>query len=174
MPDPDQSVTEHTLVAADAVQTYAAIGSAEVSGDRMLGLLGGLTDLADRMGGAEVRPKSLDELLGPELGFVRLADEPGAGRTVGLVLRYRAFERGIERLDRDGFAAFDEPGHLKVVLTFELQPQEDGRTLLGCDVRVRATDDDTRSTVRATWFAVGAGLGLIARRLLELIRTQAE
>src|SRR6266568_2756638 len=100
MPDPDESVTEHTLVAADAARTYAAIGSAEVSSDRVLGLLGGLTDLADRMGGAEVRSKSLDELLGPELGFVALEDEPRAARTFGLVLRYNAFERGVERLDR--------------------------------------------------------------------------
>jgi hypothetical protein len=174
LPDPDESVAEHTVVDADAQRTYAAIGQAEISSDRLLGLLGGLTDLADRLAGAAVQPKTLDELLGPELGFVSLADEPGAARVVGLAARYSPFGRGVERLTPQQFPSFAEPGHIKAVVAFTLQPQDGGRTLLSCEGRVRATDDDTRSTLHTTWFVVGAGLRMLARRLLELIKAEAE
>jgi hypothetical protein len=174
LPDADESAAEHTVVDAGVERTYAAIGRAEISGDRLLGLLGGLTDLADRMAGASVQPKTLGELLGPELGFVSLADEPGAARVVGLAARYSPFDRGVERLAPGQFSSFAEPGHLKTVVAFSLHPQDGGRTLLSCKARVRATDEDTRSTLHATWFVVGAGLRMLARRLLELIKAEAE
>jgi len=172
--DADESVSEHTLVSAGAGRTYAAIGEADVSGDRLLGALGGLTNLAERLGGEAVRPRTLGELLGPELGFVTLRDEPGSAREAGLVIRYSAFDRGVERLEPGAFEAFSEPGHLKVVAGFTLEPQGGDRTFLTCDVRVRATDDDTRSTLGSTWFFAGPALRMLVRRLLQLVRTAAE
>ncbi len=174
LPDPDESVTEHAVVGADAARTYAAIGRADASGNRLLGPLGGLADFVDGVAGSAATPRTLEELLGPELGFVPLADEAGQERVVGLVLRYSAFDRGVERLEPGQFAAFAEPGHLKAVVAFSLHPQDAGGTLLSCEVRVRATDDDTRSTLHTTWFAVGAGLRLLVRRLLALIKADAE
>src|SRR5689334_14782553 len=95
----DESISDHVLVSASAERTYAALTAAEVSGDRLLGALGGLTDLAERLAGETVRPRTLGELLGTELGFVMLGDEPGAARAVGLAIRYSAFDRGIEHLE---------------------------------------------------------------------------
>ena len=174
LPDTDRSISEHTLVSAPAGRTHAAIGDAEVSGDRLLGALGGLADLAERLGGVETRSRKLGELLGPELGFVPLADEPGSVRAVGLVARYSAFDRGVERLDPGRFGEYAEPGHVKAVLAFTLSPQGGDRTVLGCEVGLRATDDDTRSTLDTTWFLAGPALRLLARRLLELVRSEAE
>ena len=88
LPDPDLTVTELALVEADPARTYAAIDDADVSVDRLLGVLGGLTDLDKRLAGSTVRPKKLGKLLGSELGFVPLADEPGSLRAVGLAARY--------------------------------------------------------------------------------------
>jgi hypothetical protein len=172
--DPDESVTEHAVVAADPASTYAAIGRTDASGNRLLGVLGGFADFFDRVAGSAARPRTLDELLGPELGFVPLADEAGAARVVGLVVRSSAFDRGVERLEAGQFTSFAEPGHLKGIVAFSLHPQDGGRTLLTCDVRVRATDDESRSTLHTTWFVVVAGLRLLVRRLLELIRAEAE
>jgi hypothetical protein len=172
--DADESVSGHTLVSAGAERTFAAIGEADVSGDRLLGALGGLTNLAERLGGEAVRARTLGELLGPELGFVTLRDEPGSAREAGLVIRYSAFDRGVERLEPGAFDAFSEPGHLKVVVGFTLESQGGDRTFLTCDVRVRATDDDTRSTLSSTWFFARPALGMLVRRLLELVRTTAE
>jgi hypothetical protein len=174
LPGADLSVTELALVEAGPEQAYAAIGEADVSGDRLLGLLGGLTDLDRRFGGGEVRPRKLADLLGPELGFVELAAEPPGLRAVGLAARYSPFDRGVERLDPGGFEPFDAPGHVKAVVAFSLRPQDGGQTLVTCDVRVRATDDDTRSALRTTEFMVAPGLRLVCRRLLELVKQRAE
>jgi len=172
--DPGESISEHTLVSADATRTYVALTAADVSGDRLLGALGGLTDLAERLGGESVRPRSLGELLGPELGFVTLADEPGAARAVGLVIRFSAFDRGVERIEPAGFEGFAEPGHVKVAIGFTLESQGGDRTFLTCDLRAHATDDDTRSTLHSTWFFAGPALRLLVRRLLALVRNAAE
>jgi hypothetical protein len=174
LPDADEFVVEHTVVDAGPSHAYTAIGRADVSGNRLLGLLGGVADLVDRMAGAAVQPKTLDELLGPDFGFVPLADEPGTLRVAGVVVRYSLFDRGVERLAPEQFASFAEPGHLKAVIAFSLRPQDGGRTLLSCEARVRATDEDTRSTLHTSWFVVGAGFRMLARRLLELIKAEAE
>jgi hypothetical protein len=174
LPEPDESVAEHVLATAGAAETAAALRHAQVSGDRVLGTLGALTDLDERLGGSAVQPKSLGELLGPSLGFAVLADEPGGALVSGLALRYSPFERHVERLEADAFAGFAEPGYVKVVVAFSLSPQAGGDTLLSGEVRVRATDDDTRSTLRTTWFAVGPGLRLLVRRLLDVAKAEAE
>lgn len=170
----DESVSEHTLVSAGAERTSEAIRTADVSSDRVLGALGGLTSLAERLGGDVPRPRTLGELLGPGLGFVTLSDEPGSAREVGLVVRYSAFERGVERVEPDAFDAFSEPGRVKVTVGFALEPQGGDRTFLACEVRIQATDDDTRGTLRSTWFLAGPALRMLVRRLLELIRNTAE
>jgi hypothetical protein len=174
LPGADLSVAELVLVEAGPQEAYAAVGEAEVSGDRLLGLLGGLTDLDRRFAGDPVPPRKLGELLGPDLGFVQLADEPGSLWAVGLAARYSPFDRGVAQLDPGGFAAFDEPGYVKAVVELSLQPQTSGQTLVVCDMRIRATDDETRSTLQATQFMVAPALGLLCRRLLELVKQRAE
>jgi hypothetical protein len=174
LPDADLAITELVLVAAEPDATYAAIDAADVSGDRLLGVLGGLTDLDKRLAGSAVRPKRLGELFGPELGFVPLADEPGRLRAVGLVARYSPFDRAVRRLEPGAFASFDEPGYVRVAVGFSLQGQSDGRTLLSCDARVHATDDDTRSTLQAASFLVMLAARLLCHRLLDLVKQQAE
>ena len=172
--DADLAVTELVLVAADTATTYAAIAAADVSGDRLLGVLGSLTHLDRRLGGEKMPPRKLGELLGPELGFVTLADEPGTLFAVGLAARYSPFDRSVERLEPDAFASFAEPGYVKAVVSFALRAQEAGQTLLTCDARVHATDDDTRSSLSATSFMLVPAARLLCRRLLELVKQQAE
>jgi len=174
LPDPDLTVTEISLVDADPASTYAAIDQADVSSDRLLGVLGGFVDLDKLLAGSRVRPKKLGELLGSELGFVPLAEDPPLLRVAGLVGRYSPFDRGVVRLEPGAFASFDVPGHVKTTVVFSLRPQSDGNTLLTCDVRARATDDDTRSTLRATQFMVLPAARMLCRRLLDLVKQQAE
>jgi hypothetical protein len=170
LPEADETVAEHVMVAADATRTYAAIGSADVSGDRVLGLGG----LPSRIAGLEPTSRTLDDLLAADLGPVELDAELGMRRVIGIAGRYSAFERHVERLQPDDFVAFEEPGCLKAVVIFSLQPQADGGTLLGCEIRIRATDEDTRGTLRTMWFAAGAGLRLLVRRALGRIKATAE
>ena len=51
LPQADETVTEHLVVAADSARTYAAIGRADISSDRFVGLVGGLDDARVRLAG---------------------------------------------------------------------------------------------------------------------------
>lgn len=170
LPVADESVAEHVIVAADPARTYEAIGRADVAADRVLGL----GALPARVAGQEPGSRTLDDLLATGVGPVELESVPGVRRVIALAGRYGFADRGIERLEPGQFAAFEEPGSLKAVAIFALEPQPDGRTLLGCEVRIRATDEDTRSTLQTMWFAAGPGLRMLVRRLLERVRTTAE
>ena len=119
-------------------------------------------------------PRTLDRLLAADVGPVELSAEPGVRRVIGVAGHYDAAKRGVAHLRAEDFDAFDAPGSLKAVVEFTLTPQDGGRTLLGCEVRVSATDEDMRSTLGMTWFAVRIGLGLAVRRLLAAIRAEAE
>lgn len=174
LPLADETVVEHVVVDADASRAYEAIGAADVSSDRLVGLWSGLEDAWSKRAGRQPSPKTLDGLLAADVGPVELAAEPGIRRVIGIAGRYHPFERRVAHLRPDEFDGFQEPGSLKAAVAFTLTPQADGRTLLGCEVRVRATDDDTRSALGMTWFAAGLGVRLAARRLLEAIRIEAE
>jgi uncharacterized protein YndB with AHSA1/START domain len=174
LPQADETVTEHLVVAADSARTYAAIGRADISSDRFVGLVGGLDDARVRLAGESPAPRTLDRLLAADVGPVELSAEPGVRRVIGVAGHYNAAERGVAHLRAEDFDTFDAPGSLKAVVEFTLTPQDGGRTLLGCEVRVRATDEDMRSTLGMTWFAVRVGLGLAVRRLLAAIRAEAE
>lgn len=174
LPQADETLSEHVVVGADATRTYKAIGRTDISSDRFVGLMSGLDDARLRLSGDEPAPKTLDRLLAASAGPVELAAEPGVRRVIGIAGRYSAVERGVARLRADEFDAFDEPGSLKAVVEFTLTPQGAGRTLLGCELRVQATDDDLRSTLGMSWFAVRIGVSLAMRRLLAAIRVEAE
>ena len=170
----DETLEEHVVVAADPARTYGAIGRTDISSDRFVGLFGGLGDAGVRMSGGTPQPRTLDRLLAADVGPVELAAEPGTRRVIGVAGRYNAVEKSVTKLSADEFAAFAEPGCLKAVVEFTLTPQGSGQTLLGCELRVRATDDDMRSTLDNTWFVARFGLGMAMRRLLAAIKAEAE
>ena len=80
---------------------------------------------------------------------------------IGIAGRYH-FDRQVAKVSADEFAAFDEPGSLKAVAEVTLAPEGYG-TRLRCDLRVRATDDDTRSTLSTAWLVAGPALGSSCR-----------
>jgi hypothetical protein len=170
LPQADETASADVLVAAAPARAYAAIGATDVTTIRLWGVLGGLDDARRRFGADPSAPRTLDRLLAA--GAVELAAEPGARRVIGIAGRYH-FDRQVVKLRPDEFAAFHEPGSLKAVVEFTLAPEGYG-TRLRCDLRVRATDDDTRSTLGATWIVAGPALRLLLPRFLDAVRDQAE
>jgi hypothetical protein len=174
LPGADETLSEHVVVTADPARTYEAIGGTDISSDRVVAMLSGLDDARLRLAGRPRASRTLDRLLAMDAGPVELSREPGVRRAVGVIGRYHLFERSLVHVSAAAFEAFDEPGYLKGAAVFTLTPQADGRTLLGCELRVLATDEDMRSTLASTWFVVGAGLRFAVRRLLDAIRAEAE
>ncbi len=91
---------------------------------------------------------------------------------IGIAGRYH-FDRQVAKVSADEFAAFDEPGSLKAVAEVTLAPEGYG-TRLRCDLGVRATDDDTRSTLSTAWLVAGPALRFVLPRFLDAVRAQAE
>ena len=172
LPQADETASAEVLVAADAARTYGAIGSTDVSSVRLGGVLSSFDDARAKVGADASAPRTLDRLLAAGNGPVELAAEPGVRRAIGVAGRYH-FDRQMAHLTADEFAAYHEPGSLKGVVEFTLSPEGYG-TRLRCDVRVQATDDDTRSTLTTAWFAVGMALRMLLPRLLDAIRAEAE
>lgn len=164
LPQADEAVSEHVVVATEPARVYAAIGRTQLAPGR----------LVDMLSGSEAGPATLDALLAAGVGPVELASEPGVRRVIGVAGRYNVLERRLAHLGPGEFEGFDEPRSLKAVVELTLTPQGGGGTLLGCDVRIRATDDDMRSTLHTIWFAVGSGLRLGVRRFLGAVKAEAE
>ena len=70
--------------------------------------------------------------------------------------------------DVSRFAAFDEPGHIKIGLDFSY----DGARL-STETRVWACDPRTRRAFRAYWLVIRGFSGLIRREWLQAIRRRA-
>jgi hypothetical protein len=73
----------------------------------------------------------------------------------------------------DAFAAFDEPGWVKVAIDFRLTPERGG-TRVSTETRCKATDGRTRAVFGVYWLAIRAGSGLIRRETLAAVGRHAE
>jgi hypothetical protein len=99
-------------------------------------------------------------------GFLLLGERPDE-LVAGAVGRpWRVWERA--RRDAD-FAAFDEPGYVKMAVGFLARDGE-----LVTETRVRATDDDARRRFRPYWLVVRPASGLTRRSWLAAARRRAE
>ena len=72
------------------------------------------------------------------------------------------------------FADFDEPGFVKLVMSFSLGPVGDGRTLLSCETRGAGTDPRAARRLLRRWRVASPLLARLLRRQLHGIREEAE
>jgi hypothetical protein len=72
------------------------------------------------------------------------------------------------------FAAFDEPGHVKIGWTLRAQPAEDGGSIFRTETRAVATDDESRRKFRTYWSLLSPGILLIRAAMLRALPEAAE
>ncbi len=181
LPEFDRSAVEQVAVDADPATTFAAIGTADLGSDLALDVVGSLRSLPERIAhwrlGIEEpprEPRTFDRLFGDDADWIRLADDPGRERLVGLVARVSFDERRLEHVRAEEFAGFAAAGFVKIAVSLTTRASGDRGTLLACEVRARATDDDTRSTLGRAWPLAGGALHLLLGRALGAIRAEAE
>lgn len=181
LPRFDRTAIEQVVVAADPSATYAAIGSADLGSDLALDVVGSIRSLPERLAhwrlGIEEpqrEKRAFDRLLGDDVQWIELAAEPGELRLVGLVARVSFGERRLEDVSPAEFGGFGSPGFVKVAASLTTRRGGDGATLLACEVRVCATDEETRTTLDRLWPLAGGALRLLLRRALAAIKAEAE
>lgn len=77
-------------------------------------------------------------------------------------------------LPPEEFAAFREPGYVKIVWTLAAEPAGPGESLFITRTRVAATDPHSRTKFRRYWAPISAGIILIRYAGLPLVKKEAE
>jgi hypothetical protein len=72
------------------------------------------------------------------------------------------------------FAAFREPGYVKIVWTMAAEPLDPNRSMFITRTRVVATDREARRSFRRYWAPTSAGIILIRYLILAQVKREAE
>lgn len=180
LPTFDETYIYEASVNATADATYAAMKEIDLR-DPLTDLLFELRELplnlARRWRGespVERPPRvTLGEL--PKEGpvWVVLNEEPGVEFVIGAVGRFWQRDYGTRAITAPEFIPFDEPGYAKVAISLAVRPTSAG-AILRYEARTRATDESARRTFRRYWKIIGAGVGIVMRRVVRRIRHEAE
>lgn len=108
------------------------------------------------------------------LGWGVLAERAGRELVMGAVTRPWEADVKFRPLPPYQFAAFAEPGLVKIVWTLEAEPLGPALTRFRSETRALATDDAARSEFRRYWRWARWGIVLIRWILLPAVRREAE
>jgi hypothetical protein len=108
------------------------------------------------------------------LGWGVLADEPGREIVVGSVTKPWESNPTFRALPADEFAAFCEPGFVKIAWTLRADAVGDSASVFRTETRAFATDAIARARFRTYWAFASPGIGMIRWLLLQPLKHDAE
>ena len=109
-----------------------------------------------------------------ELGWGVLAEQPGHEIILGAVTRPWEASPVFRSVPASEFAAFGEPGYVKIVVTLRADPVTDRTSMFRTETRAAATDAQARRLFRRYWAMVSPGVALIRLAMLKPIKDAAE
>jgi hypothetical protein len=173
---PDYDVVEHheTRVGAPAAITLAAAQEIDLAGSAAIRAIFKARELI--LAAAPVKRPRPHGLLGQvqSLGWVVLAEHPDREIVVGAVTRPWEPNVTFRGVPSEQFAAFNEPGHVKIVWNLRADPLGPGESLFRTETRAKATDAAARATFRWYWSFFSPGIRLIRWLLLGPLKKDAE
>ena len=132
--------------------------------------------LRERLMGASPPPRAaqglLPELLG--LGWGLLIDRPGRLIAGGAVCQPWVADVVFRPIPPDRFAAYADPGQVKIAWTFEAEPLGSEVARFKTETRAAATDPAARARFRRYWRWARFGIVAIRLLLLPAVRREAE
>jgi hypothetical protein len=107
---------------------------------------------------------------------VVVSDEPRLLISAGVSQAWRIVGGLVgPHLDAEAFRAWNEPGWLKVAMSFELTPLDGGRsTLLATETRVATTDARSARAFGLYWSVIRGSSALIRREVVARVAGRAE
>ena len=108
------------------------------------------------------------------IGWGVLADIPGRLFVAGAVTEPWRAAVEFRALAPEDFAAFDEPGYVKIVWTLEAEALSESESIARTRTRVKTTDPAARRRFRRYWTVSSLGILLIRHEILRLVRREAE
>lgn len=108
------------------------------------------------------------------LGWGILAEVPDREIVVGAVTRPWEPNVTFRALPPDDFAAFSEPGFVKIAWTLRADPVDGQASIFRTETRAVATDASARARFRRYWAFASPGIALIRRLSLRPLKRDAE
>ena len=108
------------------------------------------------------------------IGWGVLAEVPGREVIAGAVTRPWEANVVFRPLPPDEFAAFSEPGYVKIVWTLRVDPIDAGTSIFRTETRAVATDADARTMFRRYWSLLSPGIIVIRWAMLGPVKAEAE
>ena len=108
------------------------------------------------------------------LGWGILAEAPGRELVVGAVTRPWEPNVTFRALPPEEFAAFSQPGFVKIAWTLRADPGDGETSIFRTETRAIATDATARTRFRRYWALTSCGIVLIRRLLLRPLKREAE
>jgi hypothetical protein len=108
------------------------------------------------------------------LGWGVLAEVPDREVVVGAITKPWEADVTFQALPPAEFAAFAQPGFVKIVWTLRADPLDRDTSLFRTETRAVATDAVARARFRTYWAFASPGIALIRRLSLSPLKRQAE
>jgi hypothetical protein len=122
---------------------------------------------------ARPRPRALLAEM-ESLGWVVLAERPGREIVAGAVTRPWEADVVFRSIPAGGFAAFAEPGYVKIVWTLRADPDGPEHAIFRTETRAVATDREARARFRRYWSLLSPGIIVIRWATLPPVKAAAE
>ena len=174
MPVYDVVERHHIRVAAPADVTFSAACEIDMQQSPIIRaifrarevILGSEPDPAARPHGLLAWAKSL--------GWGVLAETPDREIVMGAVTQPWAANVVFRSLPPDAFAAFNEPGFVKIAWTLRADAIGATESVFRTETRAFATDATARTRFRRYWSLLSPGIIVIRRMMLRPLRAEAE
>ncbi len=174
MPEYEVVERHHVRVAAPAEITFSAAIDADLQRSRIVrGIFKAREWALGSKPDSTAHPRAL-LAWAKTLGWGVLAEIPGREIIVGAVTRPWMADVVFRALPAREFAAFHEPGYVKIVWTLRVDPIGHTESIARTETRVATTDSTARAKFRWYWAFFSPGTVLIRRVSLGLVKTEAE
>jgi hypothetical protein len=174
MPGFDVAERHHAAVSAPADLTYAAACDVDLQRSAIVRSMFKAREVALGADADETpRPRGILAFT-KSLGWGVLAERPGRQIVMGAVTQPWQPNVTFRALPPETFAAFNEPGYVKIVWSMRADPVRVGESIARTETRVTTTDPGARRKFRRYWSVFSPGIVLIRRVLLQLVKSDAE
>lgn len=176
IPEPEVDEYHSFRVRAPAAVTFAAAKALDLQASPFVKGIFWLRSVPSLLHGEPFRPEGSRPILAETLdgGWGVLAEEPDREIVVGAYTQPWHEEVVFHSLPPEDFAAFDEPGYVKIVWTLGAEPLSENESLFVTRTRVQTTDEAARRRFRLYWAPMSAGIILIRYLSLPMVRKEAE
>lgn len=161
-------------VAAPADLTLAAAKEITLQQSPALRAIFALRSIPSRLKGTPQRRDDrgiLEQTL--SIGWGVLAERPGQEIVMGAVTQPWKADVVFRALPPEEFAAFSEPGYVKIAWTLSVEPVGSSSCVFRTETRAIATDPASRAKFRRYWAFLSPGILLIRYEMLRLLGNEA-